>query len=566
LHGHSLKFPQVTDDSAGDSRFKAIEQYFEVQWLQSATDIREYRNFSYEIEDNFSPMGLGKAGFIPEIVVFDYELSRNQGKELTLSQAEKQNIFPMYRLVNFLNQKDNLNRKVSKDLSPDDKENIRDTIEAELIARGTIPNRKDIHDCYKERFPEQFPPSIDLNDDNMGCFGGGLIAVQFRRHPCVGIPTTGKLLGNVEKSEAAYFEWLLHQELKGTFKEKGRSDPRWTDILCLGVKNLRNRIKELIQTGQASTSLSELMFLANGSLLNIESENFTLQSMYGTRNIALAGLFIDIKVEERSKAVSVWAQELLDIICPQSDEVKQAFKNCNTLLEAWSSQGFIERYTLSILYAQQERYLSEPKDEHQHNEWRLDEQEEEALAYLKQKAFRVNEANVEKTGASNVIEAGIYNICEFRILDCGKEKGHKATIKRLTIIFCIIELIQRHAKAMEKLTLKNTKERNNGITKDDKDIIEAMPNHDDLLLLLYPISQNPLVLPVHNSILPESKRKKDPREAWKISLTRDTGFDFDRDNLEPTLNDSEKRIFINYATTDCDEKFYPTWYINLLKK
>jgi hypothetical protein len=73
-------------------------------------------------------------------------------------------------------------------------------------------------------------------------------------------------------------------------------------------------------------------------------------------------------------------------------------------------------------------------------------------------------------------------------------------------------------------------------------------------------------LPVHNSILPESKRKKDPREAWKISLTRDTGFDFDRDNLEPTLNDSEKRIFINYATTDCDEKFYPTWYINLLKK
>src|SRR6185369_7680019 len=37
------------------------------------------------------------------------------------------------------------------------------------------------------------PDGISKNgNDNMGCFGGGLIVSQFRKHPCVGIPTTSK--------------------------------------------------------------------------------------------------------------------------------------------------------------------------------------------------------------------------------------------------------------------------------------------------------------------------------------------------------------------------------------
>src|SRR3954464_1859151 len=74
-------YPVVSDDSDYNT-LPELNKCFEVQWLQSPEDTKEYRDFCLEYEDQFGSVSLGQSGYVPEIILFDYALSGEPAKQM----------------------------------------------------------------------------------------------------------------------------------------------------------------------------------------------------------------------------------------------------------------------------------------------------------------------------------------------------------------------------------------------------------------------------------------------------------------------------------------------------
>src|SRR5260221_2154635 len=128
----------------------------------------------------------------------------------------------------------------------------------------------------------------------------------FREHPTVAIPATYNR-ADVEKLtlHGKYFEWLNEYEYSVDFQREERGSKKWDSILKDAVKALRKKIETHLKLGKITPSLTELFQIADG---NLEQRTFTFSSAYGTKQLPLDGLFIDVKISERNKAIVEWVK------------------------------------------------------------------------------------------------------------------------------------------------------------------------------------------------------------------------------------------------------------------
>jgi hypothetical protein len=264
--------PAIINDS-GIAQYDEITKYFHVQWLQSAMDVKEFKVLSAEIEDKFSQSQYVKhEGYLPEIIGFDYSLLpgyqsfnvdtiRHIMPTIKMAKRLKKSSIRDYNLISREQeqQKKHLNKvkykdKTSQNIGVDDnetsnKEKVND-LNNEMSKQG-------VSEIYN--LPE--PPD---HQDNFGCFGGGLITLQFRNHPCVGIPFTSKDDSSIKGTDAGIFEWFLSQDF--AFQQKHRIENKkltWHELVKNGVIALREKIVTQVQSEMVKLDINQLIKFSN---------------------------------------------------------------------------------------------------------------------------------------------------------------------------------------------------------------------------------------------------------------------------------------------------------------
>lgn len=312
--------PIIHEHAGSDRKYPELNENFELRWIATAVEGREYRDLS-RIISSLSPEKLGEVGWIPEILCFDYALSGDE-------EAVENRDYP---------------EKLLKTLSPLPR--LRDY----AISNGLkIP--------FSESYPETGTPK---NEDNMGCYVGGLIFTTFSDHPCAPVALTRKGIDKTENTEASFFEWMLELESNGTFKRKGRPLPFWHELLCEGVKTLRDRIKLLLIEKVIKVSFEDLMGIEEGG----EQKYITVKSRYNTVRLPLNGLFMDVPSDNRGIIASEWARNLIKDTYSKLnfdfDDFVKGKKLSESLWSAYESDLCEKRYRLSELLQKQSQNLSQ---------------------------------------------------------------------------------------------------------------------------------------------------------------------------------------------------------------
>lgn len=257
-----------------------LEKHFELGYLQSLSDIKEYRFFCNELR-------LGRinnaksAFFIPDSILFDYNFKvqlEDFGDENDINQLLNVKIALEYNYNTY-----------RKPKNPD----FKDT--------GVSPWRK-------------------IDDTNaFGCFAGAILVHDFRDNCCVGLPTTAfSYAGN----EIEYFEDLLKSDFGDAFSMKGRTNPTWYDIIKEIAKLKRERIFALALEHRISFNLENILHLATGAHIEEIKKTedrqdplkagFTFATPNGKRCFHLAALFLDYENEnERNEKIRDYANSIL---------------------------------------------------------------------------------------------------------------------------------------------------------------------------------------------------------------------------------------------------------------
>lgn len=339
--------------SETDIAKNAIISNFELGWLQSPRDVREFRAFSEEIIQKFGTTVLLNDGFIPEIVLFDYKLSEGLNKFIDYDlEEEYKSIIPTYKLSEIIGKSSH--RFFDWNTLGDELESIKNEIaeddptinEEERTNLAKIAIKKASYAKVKPSEPAIFSKSAD----DMGCFSGGLITFQFKDHPCIGIPVTSKE-GEMDVSEdALYFEWLLSKDFDDQFGKKYGKRPFWNEVIPQAILLLKNRIELLVKLGKIIPSYRQLVRLTAG---DVGDGVLSFVSVYGERHLPLGGLFIDASEETKIDKIKVWANTLVQNLfhITYSDKTVEIKKAIEISEELWRiyTEKFGDRMELSNL-------------------------------------------------------------------------------------------------------------------------------------------------------------------------------------------------------------------------
>jgi hypothetical protein len=310
-------------------------EYFELKWLRNSDDIQLYRKLCQNVEEEFSSTRLGEVdGFVPEVVLFDYALTGHEDKSFpneTDDMEILQRSVPTYNL--------------KKMLSENGETNLDFTIE---------PLDLSVFEIEK-----------GLNSDNIGCVGGILTVSYFRNHPCIGIATTRKSDEHLKGQEAKFVEGLVKEPHQFDFTLRGNIENlNWEILLKRAADNLRKRITILVQSSKITPSLSQLMELASGVIVN---RTFSFNSIYGERVLPLDGLFIDEPESIRDEKIKTWAAELLEKMPLINSVIKKSIdlstQLWNAYLNCFEDRMVLSDYTyrLAELNSDEKKYLIEVK-------------------------------------------------------------------------------------------------------------------------------------------------------------------------------------------------------------
>lgn len=528
-------FPEVTNDSDnGDERFVDIEKYFKVKWLQNMNDIKEYRNLCHEVEDIYGTTFIGDKGWVPEIVCFDYALSPGKNENTGMPEHIKQSN-PNLLLIEYSEKFKRLARSYSdKEKNEIKAPKIRKAIEHLLLNN---PDFNDLNNTEKLKQAEEFlkenrllpfyePIVRSLNGkDNMGCFGGGLIVSQFRKHPCVGIPTTSKESASIEGSEAEFFEWLIEDDLNNTFFH-GVKTQKWTMLLPKAVENLRIKIKSLVSGNKITLAFGQLMQLANGKISENDNEQiFTFYSDFGKHSLPLKGLFIDVAIENRNVEIKNFCSELLNQLIKNTKAgmsvsiLRNAYDFADTLINEYKNEEkFFDRINYSFLKQRLELGLISAKQEKEFDK-------------LLKKYFM--------TG----LEDRYKDCFDIRSKDFGKDDS---ITKRYTVLFTMLNIY----KIFQDFKLENA-EKNEF---KNQTYLFNEPEEYDYLLGIFPRAETPPVLHIHNS-----KNKGTFDKALKDRVQFILSDVLKAKNENGVIKEEEKILLQSYALGIGLIKPYPIW-------
>lgn len=444
----NIRVPGIRTKHGGD--------YFEVLWMATAGEAREYRDLSRHIALH-SPQLLGELGTVPELLVVDYSLTSGGGDKQPVHQ----------QLVD----------------------------DADLMHQASpIPRLRDAakrHKIALNRDRYEFDGTLQ-EDESFGCIMGGLLYTTFSDHPCSVIASTFR--EDVHNSYPGFFEWALHDESSGALAA-GEKHEGWQSLLSAGMPRLRARICRLATAGIVQVSLDDLLALAEDSTHPV----LTISSRYGQRRYPVAGLFIDGQVDP-----SRWAEELLrDAWWRASDgQSDQSFEQglaslrtgidvCRKLWSAYDDEQMSEHFARRLRLSELCHTANSDSDA-------LDDAMRDELQELMAE-FGVSAPNDERTGCTK----GTWDIRE-----CGTDDP---AALRWAVLFCILRLLHLRYRAVQEANLSDSslKDGNKrfGFT------IEKPVDVDDVYLLLFPIPKTPLVLPYHN-------RDPKKKGVWQSEMVR----------------------------------------------
>jgi len=371
---HSLRKPGTTapsleigfNDENKDFPQHLVGEYFQLCWLQSPRDVREFRSLTGELIREHGYTALSADGFVPEIVLFDYKLSNGMKNFIDLEREyademeSYMTLIPTYRLSRRLGR--TTHRFPDWEQLKGELEEAVRAAEAQFPAKATADILQIAKGMVKwdeaERLDE---PEIFFDDkDDMGCYAGGLITLQFKDHPCIGIPITSKEGLTDVSHDALYFEWLLSEDFDHQFGKKYGKSPFWDEIIPVAVHMLRERIKSLVKTGRVITDYVQLTRLSAGQN---DAGVFSFISTYGVRHLPLDGLFIDIPEAKRAQEVTDWAKALLESLPNEIAEIDKA-TGVSEMLWGEYIKRFGPRMELSTLaYWSEKRELTRDEQE-----------------------------------------------------------------------------------------------------------------------------------------------------------------------------------------------------------
>lgn len=496
--------PEVMDDTYG--KFPELDSLFELYWLQSPEDTKEFRDYCIQYENNYGSFALGKLGIVPDIILFDYALTGEMAKKITAEALLK---MPNVILGKELN-------------DPSYRINKSKPIKAPAIKESD--NEIQVKDI---------PSGHKINHDNMGCFSGGLIYMLFRNHPCAAVPTTRKFLKHVQGTHTEYFEWLIKDELYEATDNRGNT-VSWSGVIPLAVNNLRNNIIIQVTCKKIIPSLKELCQVATDrNEVNIMNGCFRYLGMYGIHELPLAALFMDIPRKERAGAIRQWTKELFSAAFTDLDNtmIAQAIIYADTLWNAFQSELFCHRINLSKLYKvfnKERRTELTTEERGQYHEY---------MKLEDNKYFKLKE-----TGrGNNNINYEIVNTIELKNLITDKSAteytDYDKQILSYASLFVIMQLYKIRMDFIKKTHQINC----------------PLPTKKEILTVLFPIASTHIVMPIHNG--DDSSHKKFLNSVLFFCLDEVV------DGTADIFNESQKRILRSYALSIGfnDNRYFPEW-------
>ena len=454
-NGRDVAVPQFFQEVDATREIPELEECFDLRWLATAEEIREFRDLSLGIGLHY-PMRLGQDGWVPEIICFDYALTRNP-----VPVADR-----------------GMGKELFAQVSP-------------------LPSLRELADRYSVTCSVNSAPRTGTakGEDNLGCFSGGLVFAIFADHPCAPVALTRKGDEKTANTEAGFFEWMLENQSHGTFQAKGRPTPRWDELIPDAVSSLRRRIEQLASASVIQISLDDLLKL----LSDHDHKSITISSRYGRRQYPIDALFVDYTPEKRRAAVVEWVTRILSTAWAGSnsdqrskfDATMQDLIHGRELAEKlWGAYNdddlFDMRVRLSELVARRKGDGVELIPLKRGEKKELDG----LLAH-----FGVKDPDQARPSCT-------LNYVEMRHPDFNKRS------KRWAILLAVVRLLQRRCRAVA--TWRRLKRKRSASGKDNSSL-EAPLEPSDLYLALFPIAQTPVILPWHTV--------KGPSTSWKKYVT-----------------------------------------------
>jgi hypothetical protein len=450
--GKSFSAPKVHDaEEEEEKKRPEIGNHFELRWLATATEAREFRDLARELS-RAAPQAMGKRGWVPEIVIFDYALT---GKPETVAERP-------------------LPSDLIAALSPL-------AAMRQCAASVGIP----VHEALG------IPPftGASFDDDNLGCYAGGLIFCVFSDHPCAPVALTAKGSNKTLGTEAAFFEWMLDPESHGAFGAKARKGATWTQLLSAGVNALRTQIEQLAKASMVQISLQDLLALA----LNGHHPILTVRSRYGRRHLPTDGLFIDIAPSSQHQEAEKWAKALLakalgEVAAPGTgaeryrstlSDLRRGMELADILWEKYNDYALVEkrhRVSLTVHELRKGRPLDSLSDE------------EKGLVEM----FQIDlEKEIAGHGRSE---------CGANCLDI-RHPDYTPRQQRWAALMIIIRVVHRRWEASQSWV---TLSREHGWRGAAVELLREV-DKDDVYLALFPVASGPVVLPWHKGEAPETR-------------------------------------------------------------
>ncbi|MER0441578.1 hypothetical protein [Emticicia sp. W12TSBA100-4] len=525
----NIEVPAITfsPDSGRLEYFK----YFNLQILQHPEEIKEYLSMSLEVEDKYGSKALGSIdGGIPDIVPFDYKLSPN----ITINRNdETENPGNIFYISEFrkLREYYNPNFKIIKSFFRDRTltlENVENYYFEEF-------SQKINYDLQQRDQSVETLDRVNLKDDDMGLFAGVLVSRQFRNHVTVGIPVTNnKRRVDLLTAHGKYYEWLNSYDLGTMFRRTNKGSKKWIDILQEAVQQLRQRIKTQVESGKIQPNLTQLIDLKSGHFPifgNDDKRIFTFTSIYGTRELPLDGLFIDVDVAERDEAIMRWASQLYTILLAgRTDaEITDAERIVSRFWTAYTSGLMRQRHIFSFLELQKEILASEGV--------KLDKDQDKIRQDLRDFYTISEKYRSERIHEEHTIE-----------LRKAEIESKSIFTKRLVIFFMGVRLWNQYYQASQAIHKPNI--HHEFKEKSIETLVSEPPTERDLIALLYPVPAEPIILPIHKADESNNGDKIRTHLRQILGFEGKHGYDAKGDIITnlPNLITKQEVVFVkNYA-------------------
>ena len=524
----------------------AVNNNFELGWLQSPRDVVEFRTLSEMMVQKKGEHSLIEKGFVPEIILFDYRLQEKIAKYIEVDYEEYKNIIPTHKLTLELNEKSHRffdwdNETEYAEKTKELKTQYPNATSEQISSLAKIYIKTKNYDKIKLHEPSNF----SNQKDDMGCYAGGVIALQFKEHPCIGTPITSKEGETDISNDALYFEWLLEKDFDNQFGKKYGKKPFWDIVIPNAVLLLRNRIQSLVVKDKITLNLTQLLAWTNENPTEHEKQErekrtFTFQSVYGVRHLPLDGLFIDVDANIRDATIKDWVGELIEMF--EWEDYKVASEKSKNLLDAFKGELFEHRMKLSELAIRICNCEVLSQDDMKKLNDLLDE-----FGVVIDKTSLTSETLSKANLSKKVID--------FRT----ETESLTPQQKRLVVLFTDLRL---HLVWQRFKTINQ----NSSYNPDILNLLISPPTKSELRAALFPVAKNPLILDYHRKQLSdESILNKNHFDAWEKAIGEHLGNDkiFSKKEYPINLKDGEIRLAKSFCLkNEVTNEHRPDWLKN----